>query len=322
MIVVENLSKSYDEEQVLNGVNLEIEDGDIFGIIGQSGAGKSTILRCLNGTEKIQKGRIIVDGNDISKMNIKEIRNLRRNMGFIFQHFSLTERDTVSQNIAIPMKCWKFDKKYIQDKIDELLRVVDLESKRDKKPRELSGGQKQRVAIARALSMEPRYLLCDEATSALDPKTTKSILKLLQKINEQSGVTIIIVTHEMSVIREICNKVAVIDNGEVAVTGRVEDVFLNENEALKRLTGEETYEDLPSEGTNIKLKFSNSSLMNETLNDLIKTLQLDITILSAKTEKYRDNALGEVLINVQDQDYDKILGYLGEKDVKWEALDV
>ena len=200
--------------------------------------------------------------------------------------------------------------------------MVDLESKRDKKPRELSGGQKQRVAIARALSMEPRYLLCDEATSALDPKTTKSILKLLQKINEQSGVTIIIVTHEMSVIREICNKVAVIDNGEVAVTGRVEDVFLNENEALKRLTGEETYEDLPSEGTNIKLKFSNSSLMNETLNDLIKTLQLDITILSAKTEKYRDNALGEVLINVQDQDYDKILGYLGEKDVKWEALDV
>ena len=165
-------------------------------------------------------------------------------------------------------------------------------------------------------------MLCDEATSALDPKTTKSILKLLQKINEQSGVTIIIVTHEMSVIREICNKVAVIDNGEVAVTGRVEDVFLNENEALKRLTGEETYEDLPSEGTNIKLKFSNSSLMNETLNDLIKTLQLDITILSAKTEKYRDNALGEVLINVQDQDYDKILGYLGEKDVKWEALDV
>ena len=220
------------------------------------------------------------------------------------------------------MKCWKFDKKYIQDKIDELLRVVDLESKRDKKPRELSGGQKQRVAIARALSMEPRYLLCDEATSALDPKTTKSILKLLQKINKQSGVTIIIVTHEMSVIREICNKVAVIDNGEVAVTGRVEDVFLNENEALKRLTGEETYEDLPSEGTNIKLKFSNSSLMNETLNDLIKTLQLDITILSAKTEKYRDNALGEVLINVQDQDYDKILGYLGEKDVKWEVLDV
>ena len=322
MIIVDNVQKSYRGENVLNGIDLVIEDGDIFGIIGQSGVGKSTILRCLNGTEKIDNGRIIVDGNDISKMTPTELRSLRRNMGFIFQQFSLTERDTVYQNIALPMKCWKYKKREILKKSNELLKIIDLENKRNSKPRELSGGQKQRVAIARALSMEPHYLLCDEATSALDPKTTKSILSLLKRINEESGVTIIIVTHEMSVIREICNKVAVIDAGKVAAIGRVEDVFMKESEALKRLTGEEVYEELPSNGKNLKLRFPTSTEMSNVLNDLIKMLQLEVSILSAKTEKYRSATFGEVLVNIPAKDFHRVLGYLNDRQISWEELNV
>lgn len=319
MLQIKNIFKSYGEEKILNGITLNIEDGDIFGIIGQSGTGKSTILRCINGTEKISDGQIFVDGQEINSLSERDLRTCRKNMGFIFQHFSLMERDTVFQNIARPMKCWKYKKAEIEERVNELLKVVGLEEKANQKPRELSGGQKQRVAIARALAMKPHYILCDEATSALDPKTTRSILSLLKEINEKSGVTIIIVTHEMSVIREICNKVAVLAHGRIAAEGFVEDVFAEASDALTELTGEKEYETLPQEGINVNIHYKNTKDMNESVEYLIK--QKDVSLLSAKTERYRNSTLGKVIVNLPENNKDEIFTYLIENNYSWEVLD-
>ena len=249
MIEIKNLKKLWEDDgsSVLEGINLTIEDGDIYALVGRSGAGKSTLLRCINGLTSYQEGSLKVDGCEIKDLKDKELREFRRHVGMIFQQFSLLERETVYKNVALPMQCWKYPKDQIDKKVRELLELVGLGDKMNAKPRNLSGGQKQRVAVARALTMDPKILLCDEATSALDPKTTNSILDLLMEINQKLGITVIIVTHQMEVVRKACNKACILENGKIADEGTVKEIFIKQPQSLKRLLGEETVK-LPDEG--------------------------------------------------------------------------
>lgn len=229
MIEFKNVNKIFQQKnseiQALKDVSFKVEEQDIFGVIGYSGAGKSTLIRLVNVLEEKTSGEVLVDGHDVNKYSKKKLQVIKKNIGMIFQHFNLLNSKTVFNNVAMPLILQGKNKNDIKDKVNELLEFVGLEDKGKQYPNELSGGQKQRVAIARALVTDPKILLCDEATSALDPATTDSILKLLKRVNEQFGVTILLITHEMSVIQQICNKVAVMENGEVIEIGPVLDVF-------------------------------------------------------------------------------------------------
>lgn len=257
MIEIKGLQKSFGDLEVLQDINLTINDGEIYGLVGKSGAGKSTLLRCINGLEKYTNGSIKVDGVEVKDLDRKRMRYFRKDVSMIFQHFPMISRKTVYENIAFPMRCWKYDKATIDKKVKELAELVGISSKLYEKPGNLSGGQKQRVAIARALSMEPKILLSDEATSALDPVTTSSILKLLRDINEKLGITIIVVTHQMSVIKDICEKVTLLENGKLIVSGAVEELFVNQPGELKSFLGEEQYR-VDKEGVNIEVVLSDS----------------------------------------------------------------
>ena len=240
LIEIQHLTKVFgtgaDRVTALEDVSLRVEDGDIFGIIGMSGAGKSTLLRCLSMLEKPTSGQIVLDGSDLAAMNGAQLRAERRKMGVVFQGYNLLMQKTVAENVAFPLKLEKgFDKAAVAARVDELLELVGLADKAGAYPAQLSGGQKQRVAIARALAMEPEILLCDEPTSALDPLTTKAMLALLADINRKLGVTILIITHELSVVRRICGRVAVICDGRVAETGTVSQVFENPRSEVTRL---------------------------------------------------------------------------------------
>ena len=210
MIEITNVEKHFGDVQVLKDINIHINQGEIYGLIGHSGAGKSTLLRCINGLETYTGGSVKVKDREVKELNPRELREFRKDLGMIFQNFNLMSRKNVFDNIALPLEVWGADKTEIKEKVEKLLTLVGLSEKRNAKPSALSGGQKQRVAIARALALDPAILLCDEATSALDPKTTKDILSLLLKINEQMGITIVIVTHQMEVIKEVCQRVALI----------------------------------------------------------------------------------------------------------------
>lgn len=238
MIRIENVSKSFDNLQILKGVSLNIEKGEIFGIAGRSGVGKSTLLRCVNGLEQYNSGSIMVDGAEVGSLSPEELRLFRKNVGMVFQNFSLVTRASVYENIAFAMKIWNCDKNRIDRRVKELLEVVGIPEKINARARDLSGGQKQRVALARALAMNPSVLLCDEATSALDPKSTIDILSLLDEINKNFNITIVMVTHEMEVIKTLCDSMAVMANGNVEATGSVEQVFLERPPALCDLLGE------------------------------------------------------------------------------------
>ncbi|GED71449.1 methionine import ATP-binding protein MetN [Brevibacillus reuszeri] len=230
MIQLRELHKSYlvqgNNIPALMGINLSIKKGEIYGIIGHSGAGKSTLIRCMNLLERPTTGEVMIDGVDLTKLDDRKLQEQRRHIGMIFQHFNLLSSATVGENIAFPLKLAKRPKAEIKKKVDELLKLVGLEDHRDKYPAQLSGGQKQRVGIARALANDPKVLLCDEATSALDPQTTNSILALLLDINRKLGLTIVLITHEMQVIRQICDRVGVIDGGLIVEAGDVVEVFL------------------------------------------------------------------------------------------------
>lgn len=249
MIEIRDLRKSFGDSEVIRGVSLNIKEGEIYGLIGHSGAGKSTLLRCINGLESYNDGFLTVMGKDVKKLTNKELREFRKNLGMIFQGLNLLNRKNVFQNIALPMEVWGYSKEVINNKVKELIKLVGLEGKEHYKPRELSGGQKQRVAIARALSLEPKMLLSDEATSALDPKITKDILELLLKINKELNITIVVVTRQMEVVKEVCEKVALI-----VAEGDVEEVFLNQSKALKKFLGN-GHDILPDNGTNIRIFF-------------------------------------------------------------------
>jgi D-methionine transport system ATP-binding protein len=238
MIEILEVSKLYDNSRVLNSINLQISDGTIYGLVGESGVGKSTLLNCMNGLTDYQEGSIAVDEVKVELLAHEDMRKFRKNMGMIFQNFSLIERKNVYKNIALPMECWGYSKDEIKSKVLGLAKLVGLEDKLKARPSELSGGQKQRVAIARALTLEPKYLLCDECTSALDPKTTKSIIKLIKDIKEEFNMTVIVVTHEMSVVKKLCDEMAILDGGEVVETGKVSTLFENKSVYLKELLGE------------------------------------------------------------------------------------
>jgi D-methionine transport system ATP-binding protein len=239
MIEIKNLSKFFSTENgdftAINNINLTIEDGDIYGIIGMSGAGKSTLIRCINLLEKPSEGSILIDGQDITALEGKNLLTLRRKIGMVFQKFNLLMQRTIRDNVAFPLEVAGVEKKERLQRVDELLELVGLSSKANSYPVQLSGGQQQRVSIARALANHPSLLLCDEPTSALDSLTTNSILRLLKDINRKLGVTIIIITHEIAVVEKICNKVAIIDESRIIEQGYVSDVLLNPEKEITRL---------------------------------------------------------------------------------------
>lgn len=320
MIKISKLQKSFGDTKVLKDITITIEKRDIYGLIGKSGAGKSTLLRCINALESYDEGSLSIDNQEIKDYRGEEIREFRKNIGMIFQHFSLMERKTVYQNIALPMECWGYKKNEIHKRVKELVEIVGISDKINDKPRTLSGGQKQRVAIARALSLNPKVLLCDEATSALDPKTTKSILALLSEINKKLGITIVLVTHEMSVVRQICNRVSVLDKGKIVVKGNVEDIFLNQPECLKDLLGEEEDEVLPNKGVNIRLIYSKEDIANSIVSTMARKLDIDFSIVWGKLEKYREVVLGSVVINTEESNKELIINYLRDIDVDYEVI--
>lgn len=238
MIQLSNIEKIYDGASgpvhALKGINLHIKRGEIYGVIGLSGAGKSTLIRCINMLERPTKGKVIVDGEDLTAMSDSQLRKARKSIGMIFQHFNLLSSATVYENVAFPLTLIGTKKSEIAKKVLPLLELVGLADKKDQYPAQLSGGQKQRVGIARALASDPKVLLCDEATSALDPQTTKSILELIRDINQKLQLTVVLITHEMQVIKEICDNVAVIENGVICEQGTVLDVFTNPQQAITK----------------------------------------------------------------------------------------
>lgn len=318
MITIKEVSKYFSENKVLDNISLSINKGDIFGLVGQSGAGKSTLLRCINGLETYDEGSLTVGDKEVKSLKGNEIRELRKNLGMIFQHFSLLERKNVYDNVALPLECWGYDKEYIDNRVKELLKIVHLEDKLYSKPKQLSGGQKQRVAIARALALNPNVLLCDEATSALDPKTTKSILSLLREINENLGITIIIVTHQMEVVREVCNKVAIIEKGILQDVGEVESLFLKQPKSLRSLLCEE--EILPSEGINLKIYFPKENSEKSIITSMARSLDIDFSIVWGKLERFRDDVLGTLIINIKDDELLAVSDYLNDNKVWWEVI--
>lgn len=319
MIKINNVHKSFNDVEVLKDITLEIKKEEIFGLVGHSGAGKSTLLRCINGLETYDKGSIIVNEySEVKLLDNKAVRSFRKNLGMIFQHFSLLERRNVYDNVALPLECFKYSKDDIEKRVSELLELVGLSDKKKSKPRELSGGQKQRVAIARALALNPDILLCDEATSALDPNTTKSILALLRDINEKLGITIIIVTHQMEVVKEICQRVAIMENGQVMAIGKTEDLFLKNSKVLKSLIGEE--EVLPNEGINIRLFFPKDNSNDSIITAMARDLDIDFSIVWGKLERFRDDVLGSLVINIKENQRNEVEKYLTSKNMPWEVI--
>ena len=322
MITIENVRKNFQDLEVLKGVSLSVKQHEIYGIVGQSGAGKSTLLRCINGLETFDSGEIFVDNTGLSTLNKKSLRHVQKKTGMIFQGFNLLERLDVYQNIALPMRFWGIDPKSPESrkKIGELIGLVGLEEKIHAKPRELSGGQKQRVAIARALVLDPEVLLCDEATSALDPEITKGILALLQKINNETGITMIIVTHQMEVVKQVCRRVAFLSKGVVLKEGRPEELFIKpEKNEIRDFLREESRQ-LPRDGVNIQLFFNGENNMDPVVTQMARVLDTDFSICWAKLEDFRENVYGSLVINVNENDRQRVFAFLDEKKVLWEEI--
>ena len=300
-IQIRNLHKVYQipggEVHALQNINLTIEKGDIYGIIGMSGAGKSTLIRCLNRLDTPTDGQVLIDGQNVLAMKKKELLQTRRRMAMIFQQFNLQMQKTVARNVRYPLEIAGVPKKEADARVMELLRIVGLEEKAKAYPAQLSGGQKQRVAIARALAGDPEMLLCDEATSALDPMTTQSILALLQKINQEMGITVVLITHEMAVIRQICNKVAILDGGKLAEEGSVDDVFMHTKSAAgRRLFGIlPDQEEIPPQPA-IRIVFDGSSAGQPIISKLVKDLGMEVNILSADVRQLNGKSFGQMMI--------------------------
>jgi D-methionine transport system ATP-binding protein len=322
MIKIHELEKSFKDVSVLKGVSITIKDSEIYGIVGQSGAGKSTLLRCINGLESFESGYVEVDGTKVDVKDKVALKNLRRRMGMIFQGFNLLERLDVYDNIALPLKFWgiKTNTEESRKKILDLIELVGLSEKVHAKPRELSGGQKQRVAIARALVLDPEFLLCDEATSALDPEITKGILALLQKINKELGITIIVVTHQMEVVKQICNKVAFLSGGKVLAEGKPEEMFIQPRIPEIKAFLHDRSEILPDYGVNIQLFFTGEGSMEPIVTMMARELDEDFSICWAKIEDFRDELHGSLVINAKEEDEERICSFLDKKNVSWEVL--
>lgn len=317
MIKIENLTKFYGDTQILFDVNLEVKKGEIFAIVGHSGAGKSTLLRCINGLESYQGGSLKVFDKEIKNLDETQQRHLRRDVGMIFQHFALMARKNVFENVATPLKFWGYKSDETEKRVRELLNLVGLESKAKSYPSELSGGQKQRVAIARALALNPKILLSDEATSALDPNTTNQILELLEKINKELDISVVIVTHEMEVVKSIAKRAILLEGGKIIGSGSIEELFLKPDEKMKEFLGE--VEILPSTGTNIRLFFPKEVAQNSVITHMARSLNIDFNIVWGKLEKLNDNVLGSLVINIDEKDKENVLNYIKQSGVLWEV---
>ncbi|MCD7708554.1 MAG: ATP-binding cassette domain-containing protein [Clostridiales bacterium] len=312
IIVTDNLTKEYQGRdgtvEALKDVSLEINAGDIYGIIGMSGAGKSTLVRCLNYLEAPTGGKVIVDGKELGALSRKELLVQRKQMGMIFQHFNLLMQKNVLDNVSLPFAIQRAPRKVAREKARELLEIVGLKEKEAAYPAQLSGGQKQRVAIARALASDPKILLCDEATSALDPQTTASILELLKQINQDRGITIVFITHQMSVIHKICNRVAIIDHGEMVEEGAVEEVFTHPKTAAARKlflsatdSGETEGIELPKvlrESKKLRIVYTTNSAFEPVIANLVLKYKTPVNILRANTKNIGGMAVGEMILGL------------------------
>ncbi len=318
MISIENLNKFYGSTKVLNDISINIKAGEIFAIVGHSGAGKSTLLRCINGLEDYSNGSLKVNAKEIKSLNKNRLREFRKNIGMIFQHFSLIQRKTVFENVALPMQLWGYNRDEINKKVKELLVLVGLENKLDSYPSQLSGGQKQRVAIARALTLEPNILLSDEATSALDPNTTASILNLLKEINEKLNITIVLVTHEMDVVKQIAQKALLLEHGNIIGFDNTEELFLKPDEKMKKFLGET--EVIPNIGVNIKLYFPKDNAFQSFITKMARELNMDFNIVWGKLEEINSHIVGNMVINIKQEEKQVVENYLKEHDIIWEVL--
>lgn len=319
MIEIEKLGKYFGDHKVLSDISLKVEKGDVFGIVGHSGAGKSTLLRCLNGLEKYDEGSVKVGGKEVSGLSDHELKELRRDMGMIFQNFNLMNRKDVFENILFPLKVWGIPRAEAEKRAGELLELVGLTGKKHEKVRSLSGGQKQRVGIARALALNPEILLCDEATSALDPKTTISILELLMDINKKLNVTIVVVTHQMEVVKMICNKVIILDGGKIAASGDTDSLFLAPGKEMRKLITDD-YAVIPS-GTNIRLMFPREIANEAIITRMARELNINFSVVGGRIERYRDSVMGFLIINTADKEVPNVEAWLKENGMFWEVMD-
>lgn len=318
MIELRNLTKTYHTDSgdltAVSDINLTIENGDIFGIIGLSGAGKSTLVRCINLLEIPTEGAVLFNGTDLTKITPAELRGVRKKMSMIFQGFNLLSQRTALANVTYPLEISGVKRADANRKAMELLEIVGLADRADHYPSQLSGGQKQRVAIARALATDPEVLLCDEATSALDPNTTRQILDLLSKINREMGVTIIVITHEMKVIEQICNKVAVLDSAHIVEVGDVKEVFLNPKSAMAReLILPKNPVNAPfTGGACLRIVFDGNSAFEPVISNLALECRTPVNILGADTKNIDGRAFGQMLIQLPDDrtSYERVIHYL------------
>lgn len=331
MIEFRNIKKSYQANgqsvDALRGVHLTVEKGDIFGVVGYSGAGKSTLLRLVNMLERPTEGEVLVNGKSFASLKPKELRAEKKKIGMIFQHFNLLQSKTVFDNVAIPLVLSGIRKETIQKRVRELLEFVGLSAKGRSYPDELSGGQKQRVGIARALATNPSILLCDEATSALDPQTTRDVLELLKKVNREYNITILLITHEMSVIKEICNKVAVMENGRVVEQGPVFDIFSKPTtEVARRFVRTVIHDELPQSFLKSlkekkpavwKLNFLGSSSGKHLLSTVAKSFDVHLNVLSANISEIQETPFGNLIVEVvgETEEIKKAIQYIESEDV-------
>jgi len=325
IIQVKNLSKSFENGVVaLENVSIDIQKGSVFGIIGMSGAGKSTLVRCLNYLEKPTSGNVIINGKDLEKLSSNDLKITRTKIGMIFQSFNLLMQRNVIDNICFPMEILGVKKKDARKRAKELLDIVDLSDKENAYPVQLSGGQKQRVAIARALANNPEILLCDEATSALDPKTTKSILKLLKEINQKYQITIVIITHEMAVIQEICTDVAILENGKLVEQGSVAQIFTApKTEEAKKLIFQEDTKILRMQGEHcVRVVFSANSAFEPVIGNMILQFKTPVNILLADTKNINGVATGEMILQLPEKEdvASQMIEYLRERKLHVEEV--
>ncbi|CDD46749.1 putative uncharacterized protein [Firmicutes bacterium CAG:534] len=330
MIQIKDVTKTFvgkdNQVEALKGINLSIQKGEIYGIIGMSGAGKSTLVRCLNFLERPTSGTVLIEGKDLATLKDSELRSMRTQIAMIFQHFNLLMQRTVLDNICFPLEITKVPRAKAVERAKELLEIVGLSEKMLAYPAQLSGGQKQRVAIARALATNPKILLCDEATSALDPTTTKAILALLKEINEKYGITIVIITHEMAVVQEVCTHVAIIDEGNLAEHGTVEEVFSRpKSKAARKLVfqgeGTATYEEMKGKRC-IRIVFSSNSSYEPVIANMILTCKAPVNILLADTRDIGGVAHGQMILQLPEEEAaaEKMIQYLKNRKLEVEEL--
>lgn len=337
MISIKGLKKSFQTKSgkvtAVDDLSVTIPKGDIFGVIGYSGAGKSTFVRLLNRLEDPTSGEIVIDENNITSLSNRKLRVARQEIGMIFQHFNLLWSRTVRENISLPLEIAKVPKEERQQRVDELIELVGLAGREDAYPSQLSGGQKQRVGIARALANKPKVLLCDEATSALDPETTDSILNLLVDINKKLGLTIILITHEMHVIRKICNRVAVMEQGRIVEQGDVLDVFLHPKEKVtkrfvEQIMGDRDEEDMVSQilgqhqtGHVLRLQFVGEGTNQALISEVAKKYPVSINILQGKITQTQKGAYGTLFVHMDGEEasMDQAIDYIKSTSVEIEV---